>query len=124
MEASMLCVDEYTGETPVPQRIHRRDAGATINAGATILVLSIALSLCGGCASALSGNEASFGPRFVVVDEGKPVASIVIAESPTKNARTAATELQHYVRRISGATLALTSDANIPAGPCILVGRS
>ncbi len=82
---------------------------------------------CGACSALLPPKEVSQtfrGSQFVLVDEGKPIATIVIAESPTKNARAAAIELQTYIRRITGATLALKTDADAPAGPCILIGKS
>jgi hypothetical protein len=61
---------------------------------------------------------------FVLVRDGRPAATIVTAAAPSENARAAATELQRYVRRISGAELPIATDTSAPSGPLILVGAS
>src|SRR5258708_932065 len=58
---------------------------------------------------------------FLLVQEGRPVATIVIAASPSANARAASFELQRYVRAMSGAELPIVEDAAVPSGPLILV---
>ena len=47
---------------------------------------------------------------FVLVEQGRPVATIVTAASASTNARAAALELQRYVRKMSGAELPLSTD--------------
>ena len=62
---------------------------------------------------------------FVLVQEGRPVATIVLAAKPTENAQAAAAELQRYLRKISGAELAgRQRRISPPAGPLVLVGSS
>jgi len=61
---------------------------------------------------------------FLLTHEGRAAATIVIAAAPSENARAAASELQRYVRRISGADLPLVKDDQSPSGPLILVGPS
>ena len=62
--------------------------------------------------------------RFSLVNEGRPAATIVIAVDAQASVQLAASELQEYVARISGAKLPLTTDAEPVAGPRILVGES
>ena len=79
----------------------------------------------------------AFAARAVVlVTGGVPAAHIVIAaehdlsagaetaEWASKNVWEAATELQHYVEKMSGARLPLVTDAEPVAGTLVLVGRS
>ncbi len=61
---------------------------------------------------------------FVLAENGRPAATIVVAAAASENARTAARELQTYVERISGARLPIVSDTETPTGRLILVGRS
>src|SRR5262252_6689178 len=70
---------------------------------------------------AVSGLSAS---DFVLVQNGRPAETIVLAENPSENARAAARELQHYVRKITGVELTIAADTPSPAGSLILVGRS
>lgn len=69
------------------------------------------------------GGALAEGP-LTLVQEGRPLATIVTAATPTENARAAAAELQHYVRKISGATLPIADDAASVEGVRVLVGRS
>ena len=62
--------------------------------------------------------------NFVLVQDGRPAATIVIAAKPSENARAAAAELQQYVRRISGAELPIVHDDQDASGPLILVGTN
>ncbi|TFG66012.1 MAG: DUF4838 domain-containing protein, partial [Anaerolineales bacterium] len=62
--------------------------------------------------------------EITLVSEGKPSASIVIAENPTPSARLAALELQYHIRKITGAILPIRSDREEIMGTCILVGES
>jgi hypothetical protein len=69
----------------------------------------------------------------VLVRDGKPQATIVVAKAALKPGKddlaaqkiaAAARDLQEYVRKMSGAELPLAGDDASPAGACILVGRS
>ena len=48
---------------------------------------------------------------FVLVRDGQPAATIVIAAAPTDVAAFSAQELQYHVQKITGATLPIKSDA-------------
>jgi len=50
-----------------------------------------------------------FANEITLVKDGKPVSEIVIPEKPTRSVQMAAFELQHLVRLITGAKLAVTS---------------
>jgi hypothetical protein len=75
---------------------------------------------------------AFFGPAvaraasspFVLVQEGRPMATIVAAAKPSENARAGALELQKYIKKMSGADLPIVNDEESPTGPLILVGPS
>jgi len=71
------------------------------------------------CASATAAEG-----KLVLVKDGKPQATIVIAAEPSKNAKAAADELQLYIEKISGAKLPIATDAATPAGALVLVGPS
>ncbi|MDP6117882.1 MAG: hypothetical protein QGG53_38940, partial [Planctomycetota bacterium] len=61
----------------------------------------------------------------VLVSKARPAARIVLAARPTCAAQVAAAELQHYVQKITGARLAITSDMVSPfGGPKVLIGES
>ena len=59
-----------------------------------------------------------------LVDEGKPCADIVISDKPPRMVKLAASELQSYIEKISGAKLVITNapGPNVPTH--IYVGRS
>ncbi len=69
-----------------------------------------------------------------VVKDGAPVATIVVSkaalepaeeDSVAKKVSTAAKDLQAYIKKLSGAELPIVSDeAELPASPLILIGRS
>jgi hypothetical protein len=61
---------------------------------------------------------------FVIVQDGRPAATIVTAATSSENARDAALELQQYVHRISGAELPIVNDSQEHSGSLILVGPS
>ena len=61
---------------------------------------------------------------FVVVEEGRPKATIVTAAKPSENAAAAARELQRYLRKMSGAELQIVTDEQETTGAMILVGAS
>src|SRR5437899_7752197 len=70
-------------------------------------------------------SSAFAAPRsFVLVEEGRPKATIVTAAKPSENAAVAARELQQYVRKMSGAELPIVADDQQATGPLILVGAS
>ncbi len=58
-------------------------------------------------ASAYAGNPVT----LELTHDGQPAATIVVAEKPTRSVQLAAAELQEHVRKISGATLPIVSDA-------------
>ena len=60
----------------------------------------------------------------LLVENGQPKATIVVAAEPTEQAQHAAQELQTYLERITGAELAIQSEAEAVSGARILVGRS
>jgi len=68
--------------------------------------------------------------KVTLVRDGKPNAIIVIAAKPARNAQEAANELQHYIEKISGARLAIKSDATMArtslseGTALVLVGKS
>ena len=78
----------------------------------------LALSVCGWMAARPALAEA------YLVKDGKPCADIVISEKPPRAVKLAASELQTYIEKISGAKLAITNapGADVPAH--IYVGRS
>ena len=61
---------------------------------------------------------------LTLVKDGRPAASIVIAERPTVVARFAADELQTHLRPITGAGVPIVDDAAPVGGVRILVGES
>ena len=71
-----------------------------------------------------------FGRSKVVavslVDDGKAVGVIIVAEKPTISAKLAARELQHHIEKITGALLEIKPDAEVAnvKGVRILVGES
>ena len=72
----------------------------------------------------------AFAAKVTLVRDGKPNAVIVIAETPTENAKIAGEEFQKYIEKISGAKLAIeTPDViafkKFPEGSVfVLIGRS
>jgi hypothetical protein len=62
--------------------------------------------------------------QLVLTQDGQPRATIVLAEKPTASAQLAAFELQHYIKKISGATLPITKQPQPLEGTAIFVGES
>ncbi len=62
--------------------------------------------------------------EITLVSEGKPRASIVVAQNPTLSARLAALELQYHIRKITGAVVPIRTDREEITGTRILVGES
>ena len=78
--------------------------------------------------SSMAATDGAVAAEMVIVQDGQPRATIVVAKGPAGPARqkiqTAAEELRTYIEKIGGAKLPIVDDAQNPAGPCILVGRS
>ncbi len=75
--------------------------------------LILVLALCAAPAHAL-----------VLVRDGKPLATIVIAADAGEKVKTAAADLQQYLKKMSGAEIPLRTDADQLTGPLVLVGAS
>ncbi|OGV74380.1 MAG: hypothetical protein A3K19_27225 [Lentisphaerae bacterium RIFOXYB12_FULL_65_16] len=79
----------------------------------------------GALFTAVLGAKAAGEPQtLMLVDNGKPVATLVLAEKPSHIAAFAAQELQLHVRRITGVDLPVATDAQPVTGTRILVGES
>ena len=61
---------------------------------------------------------------LVLVKDGAPKATIVIAAQSNDKVKVAAEDLQKYIENISGAKLPIVTDEKEPQGALILVGRS
>lgn len=61
---------------------------------------------------------------FVLVRDGKPAATIVVAERPTVSAQFAVDELQNHIGLITGASLPVVNETEAASGPRVLVGES
>ncbi|MHC4201402.1 MAG: hypothetical protein ACYSU0_15535, partial [Planctomycetota bacterium] len=85
----------------------------------TLLTLcSVLLQMVGGCSSRAGEH------RIVLVQDGKPNATIVIARDPTPAAHLAAIETQLFTKKITGATLPIVDDTNEVVGNRLLIGNS
>jgi len=76
--------------------------------------------------SAVAGvllTAAASGETLIVRD-GRPEAEIVISSNPTRMAKLAATELQNYVERITGASLPIRTEVTDAVPVHVYVGRS
>jgi hypothetical protein len=62
--------------------------------------------------------------EFVLVRDGRPAATIVVAAQAGEAATFGAQELQYHVRKITGAALPIQPDNEKIEGPSILVGHS
>lgn len=72
----------------------------------------------GVTSSAWSANS------LTLAREGKPTATIVIAQDATRAAQLAAYELQYHVQKITGAELPIVRDDVLVSGARVLVGES
>jgi hypothetical protein len=70
------------------------------------------------------GGHASNGAAMVIAEQGRARCTIVTAGGAPDAVRSAATELQRYLKRISGAEIPIQSAGKAPASPCIFVGDS
>lgn len=59
-----------------------------------------------------------------LVKDGKPAASIILAEKPTRSAQMAAAELQYHIKLMTGATLEILKGKLPAKGTKIFVGES
>ena len=73
--------------------------------------------------SSLAPAMAAGGP-LILVTNGRPRATILLAADAGEKAKAAAADLQAILEKMSGARLPLAADAAIPSGPLVLVGRS
>ena len=77
-------------------------------------VLALVLAVCLAQAAA----------DVVLLEKGKPAATIVIAEQASEQARKAAQQLQQYLKRIGGAKLPIQTEQEAVSANRILVGHS
>lgn len=86
-----------------------------------------AILICGlvlGIGFHASAGDTGMARKITLVENGKPVAVIVLSAEPTRATQMAAFELQHHVRLITGAELPIVSDKDAVQGVRILVGES
>jgi hypothetical protein len=69
-------------------------------------------------------TQAAAPAEFALTRDGKPSATIVLAETPAPSAEFAAAELQHHVRKITGAELPIAHEPAAVTGARIFVGES
>ena len=62
--------------------------------------------------------------QITLVESGQPRATIVIGANASAQAVEAASLLQEYVEKMSGATLPVQREGEISSGPRVFVGRS
>lgn len=86
----------------------------------TVLIAALTLGLCLGASAAIRKKPVN----ITLVSQGRPHASIVVAQNPTPSARLAALELQYHLQKITGALVPIETDRADLAGPRILVGQS
>lgn len=90
------------------------------NRSLTRLLMVGSLLLLAGPTGSMAANEAN----LVLVESGKPRASILLSQKPTASAQLAAFELQFYLEKISGGRLPIVREPARVAGTVILVGES
>ena len=83
---------------------------------AQAVLLSLTVSWC------IAGR--AHAGEFCIVRDGRPMATVVVADEPTHSAAFAAAELQYHVQKITGAALPVVSDREEVDGSSILVGES
>ena len=90
------------------------------------MMLGVVFVLCCLVFTANMGHAADNrkGAKLLLVEDGNPVATIVIAKEANRSAQFAAAELQHHVEKITGAKLPITADEDKIKGTRILVGES
>ena len=80
---------------------------------------AIFIGLCAACPVSAAESDG-----LVLVRDGKPAATIVVARDATKSAQLAAIELQYHIEKITGAELQIVMDDAMVVGPRVLVGES
>ena len=88
-----------------------------------MLIQSMTAIVLGFCAS-ISVAEDRPLVDITLVNQGRPSASIVVAQNPTPSARLAALELQYHIQKITGAIVSIKTDSEKITGTRILVGES
>ena len=83
-----------------------------------LLLIAFVLSRAG----AVAGN--STHPALALVEQGKPTSVIVIPTAPSPHELKAATELQSYIKKMSGALLPVIADAAPERPNEILLGHT
>jgi len=81
----------------------------------TALLLTLAMTFRGAAAGP---------PDLTLTRKGRPRATIVLDANPTESAQFAAVELQHHLKKITGATLPIVTEGEPVEGTRILVGDS
>ncbi|MFH0797206.1 MAG: DUF4838 domain-containing protein [Candidatus Omnitrophota bacterium] len=61
---------------------------------------------------------------LVLVRDGNPTVSIVVAKEPSRSAAFGAIELQYHIQKITGTDLPIVTDDVPVSGPVVLVGES
>ena len=87
-------------------------------------VLIFAICSVMGNASAAPHSLSTTEGAFVMVSDGEPRASIVVAQKPTRATHLAALELQYHIYRMTGAALEIVTEGQSVEGARILVGES
>lgn len=78
-----------------------------------------------GCVSAFADLYRPMGEAIApIVLQGRPTGAIVIAAAASERERAAATELQTYLRRMSGAELSLVGEGEAVTGLPVYVGHT
>lgn len=98
----------------------KHDTMVSMNRESPLVILVLAHSLLLAPAVAQTGEPA---PAFIIRD-GKARSEIVIAAKPTRSARLAASELQTYLERITGAKLAVVTTPSAGDALKVYVGES
>lgn len=80
---------------------------------------TLALCFLAGVACALEPPA-----QMILVNNGEPMATVVVAERPSDQAMEAARNLQSYIERMSGARLEIRTEKDVVSGTRVLVGRS
>lgn len=70
------------------------------------------------------GSASSEAGKLTLVEDGKPVATILLSKVPTRAAQFAAFELQWHIAQITGTELPIVREPQAPGGTRILVGES
>ena len=71
-----------------------------------------------------TGLAKTKGGEMTLIENGKPTATIILAQNPTRSAQLAAAELNHYIKKITGVTLPVGYDNEAISGNIVLVGES